>query len=79
MEISCEEVIREVSTFIDQGVGAELRARIEEHLAKCRRCTAIYDGVRNLIQLVGDDRAFELPPGFGQRLRKRLAKEMSSQ
>jgi predicted anti-sigma-YlaC factor YlaD len=77
MEISCREVIREVSTFIDEGVGAGLRAQIEEHLAKCKHCSAIYDGTRNVIQLVGDGRVFELPAGFSQRLRNRLAKEIS--
>ena len=79
MEISCRAVIRELSTFIDQGVGAELRAQIEEHLAKCRRCSAIYDGTQNVIRLIGDDRVFELPAGFSQRLRNRLAKELSRQ
>jgi len=77
MEISCREVIRELSTFIDQNVGADLRAQIEEHLAKCNHCSAIYDGTRDVIRLVGDDRVFELPAGFSQRLRDRLAKEIS--
>jgi len=79
MEISCRAVIRELSTFIDQGAGAELRAQIEEHLAKCRHCSAIYDGTQNVIRLIGDDRVFELPAGFSQRLRNRLAKELSRQ
>jgi len=79
MEISCRAVIRELSTFIDQGVGAELRAQIEEHLAKCKHCSAIYDGTQNVIRLIGDDRVFELPAGFSQRLRNRLAKELSRQ
>lgn len=77
MEISCREVIRELSTFIDLGVGADLRVQIEEHLANCGHCSAIYDGTRDIIRLVGDDRVFELPAGFSQRLRDRLAKEMS--
>lgn len=77
MEISCREAIRELSTFIDQSVGAELWAQIEEHLAKCKHCSAIYDGTRNVIRLVGDGRVFELPAGFSQRLRNRLAKEIS--
>jgi hypothetical protein len=77
MEISCQEVIRELSTFIDQGVSAELRRQIEGHLAKCRHCSAIYDGTRNVVRLVGDERVFELPAGFSERLRNRLAKEIS--
>jgi predicted anti-sigma-YlaC factor YlaD len=78
MEISCREVIRELSTFIDQSVDAELRAQIEEHLARCRQCSAIHDGTRNVTRLVADDRVFELPAGFSHRLRNRLAKQVSS-
>ena len=77
MEISCREVIRELSTFIDQGVGPELRLQIEQHLAQCRHCTAIYDGTRNVIRLVADDRVFELPEGFSQRLLNRLGTQIS--
>jgi predicted anti-sigma-YlaC factor YlaD len=75
MEISCREVIRELSGYIDQDVRPELRRQIEEHLAKCRHCTAVYDGTRNVIRLIGDGRTFELPAGFSERLREKLARE----
>jgi hypothetical protein len=75
MEISCLEVIRELSRYIDQDVDPGLRAQIEQHLPKCNHCTAIYDGTRNVITLVGDDRSFELPTGFSERLRDRLAQK----
>jgi anti-sigma factor (TIGR02949 family) len=75
MEISCLEVIRELSNYIDQDVTADLRAQIEAHLPNCRHCTAIYDGERNILRLVADERSFELPAGFSQRLRERLKKE----
>jgi len=75
MEISCREVIRELSGYIDHDVRPDLRRDIEEHLANCRDCTAIYDGARNVIRLIGDGRSFELPAGFSQRLRDRLARE----
>ena len=75
MEISCREVIRELSGYIDQDVRPELRREIAEHLANCRDCTAIYDGTRNVIRLIGDGRSFELPEGFSQRLRDKLARE----
>ena len=74
MEISCLEVIRELSQYIDEDGNSELRARIEAHLAKCAHCTAVYDGTRNVITLVGDERSFELPVGFSQRLKDRLGR-----
>jgi hypothetical protein len=75
MEISCGEVIRELSRYIDRDVEPALRREIEEHIAKCAHCTAVLDGTRNVIQLIGDNRSFDLPAGFGQRLRERVSRE----
>ena len=75
MEISCLEVIRELSNYIDKGVAPKLREQILAHLPGCSHCTAVYNGLRNTITLTGDGRAFDLPAGFSQRLRAKLAKE----
>jgi predicted anti-sigma-YlaC factor YlaD len=72
LEISCLDVWREISNYIDEVVSAELRQRIEEHLKVCEHCTAIYDGTRNVVKLVADGKAYELPAGFSDRLRQRL-------
>lgn len=76
MEISCAEVLQELSNYIDQDTDAELRVQIEVHLPKCTHCTAIYDGVRNVIRLVGDGRTFELPSGFSERLHNKLRQKL---
>jgi anti-sigma factor RsiW len=72
VEISCLEVIRELSNYVDKDVRPDLRAQIAAHLPTCAHCTAIYDGLRNTMTLVADDRTFELPAGFSQRLRVKL-------
>lgn len=72
MEISCLEVIRELSSYVDDDVHPDLRKQIAEHLPSCSHCTAVYDGLRNTVTLMGDGRIFELPSGFSQRLRQRL-------
>ena len=72
IEISCVEVWRELSNYIDGAVDPELRQRMEDHFKTCEHCTAVLDGTRNVVRLVGDSRAFDLPAGFSDRLRKRL-------
>jgi putative zinc finger protein len=72
IEISCLEVWREISNYIDETVDPQLRARIEEHLKHCNHCSAVLDGSRNVVALVGDGRSFDLPSGFGQRLYDKL-------
>jgi hypothetical protein len=72
VEIDCDQVRRELSDYLEGDLTPELRIRIENHLGKCRRCTAVYDGLKNIVQLLGDEKAIELPKGFSERLYRRL-------
>ncbi len=74
VKISCREVWREVSNYLEDDLTPELRARIQEHLKGCAHCSAIVDGTGNLLELVACDRAFTLPQGFSKRLSQRIAR-----
>jgi hypothetical protein len=78
MVVNCQHVWREISNYLDGEIDAETRAAMEAHFAECKHCTAVLDGARNMVQLYGDDRLFELPAGFSRRLQRRLAQESSS-
>lgn len=77
MVTNCEQVWREVSDYLDGQVDPELRAAIEEHVRGCQRCAAVLDGMRNVVQLYGDERMMEVPVGFSRRLQRRLEADMS--
>ena len=72
IEISCIEVWREVSNFVDGEVDADLRARMEAHFKGCAHCTAILDGMKNVVKLVGDGVEYEMPAGFSSRLQDKI-------
>lgn len=72
VEISCLEVWREISNYIDGEIDAELRVRMEAHFKVCAHCKAIYDGTRNVVKLVGDGVEYEMPEGFSQRLHDKI-------
>ena len=74
IEISCVEVWREISNYLDHEISVELRDRMEAHFKACAHCTAVLGGTRNVIELVGDGKVFPLPEGFSKRLYKRLQK-----
>jgi anti-sigma factor RsiW len=78
MVISCKEVWRAISNYIDNDIDPKLRQDLEAHLAQCRHCTALVDGTHNVLVLVADERMFTLPVGFSERLQKRLAAEIGS-
>ncbi len=79
MRIDCKHVWEYISPYIDGEIDAELRASIERHLETCEICSAVLDSTRNVIVLVADERVFELPAGFSERLHARLDKEFQGE
>jgi anti-sigma factor RsiW len=72
IEISCLEVWREISNYIDDELDPELRARMDAHFKVCAHCTAVLDGTKNVVKLVADGVEYELPSGFSERLYNKI-------
>jgi len=72
MKIDCKHVWQHISAYIDADVDAELRAEIDRHLEHCEICSAVLDSTRNIVVLMADDRIFEIPAGYSERLHRRL-------
>jgi hypothetical protein len=72
IEISCIEVWREISNFLEGVVDPELRKRMAAHFAVCNHCKAILDGTNNVVKLLADGETFEVPAGFSERLFNKL-------
>ena len=71
-EISCRAIWKLISSFVDGDLDPHLRAQLEKHLRKCAHCAALVDGTKNVVRLMADERTFELPRGFSERLREHL-------
>ena len=76
--VTCEQVLQELSNFIDQDVDATLRAEIEAHLAMCHRCSILHDTLRKVLVIVADERTFEIPVGYSERLHAVIDKHLDS-
>ncbi|MGB8525013.1 MAG: zf-HC2 domain-containing protein [Candidatus Acidiferrales bacterium] len=72
IEISCVEVWREVSNYLDADISPELRERMEAHFKVCAHCSAVLDGMQNVVGLVADGRLFQTPEGFNKRLYSKI-------
>lgn len=72
VEIDCYAVRRELVNYMEADLTPELRERVESHLQSCDHCTAVYDGVRNVVQLLGNKDSIELSRGFSHRLYRRF-------
>ena len=72
LELDCYAVRRELVNWMEDELPPHLRKEVDLHLQNCNHCKAIYDGARNVVRLVGDERAIELPPDLSRRLYQRL-------
>jgi hypothetical protein len=72
IEIDCVEVWRQISNYLEGGMDPTLRASMTSHFKDCAHCSAILDGTRNVVKLVGDGKAFEIPGSASQRFYKKL-------
>jgi Putative zinc-finger len=78
MGISCEEVWRDISDYIDDDLDPDQRAALDQHFVECRHCAALLDGTRNVIGLYRDHRVLAPPDGFHERLYRRLEENTTS-
>jgi predicted anti-sigma-YlaC factor YlaD len=78
MVIECKHVWNHISGYLDDTLDVETRALVQDHLEHCEICSAILDSTRNILILTADDRVFELPLGYSERLHARLEEEMKT-
>ena len=71
--IRCEDVLKEISNYIDAEVTPELLRQIEEHLEACCDCIVLVNTTRKTLSLIFDNYILELPAGVSERLLERLA------
>ena len=72
IEIECPEVWRQISNYLDDEVDPGLRVTMAAHFKRCAHCSAVLDGTRNVIKLMGDERAFEISSGVSERFYQKL-------
>ncbi|MGC2194441.1 MAG: zf-HC2 domain-containing protein [Terriglobales bacterium] len=76
--VSCKTIIANLSEYLDGDASLEMRQKIEKHLRRCHRCTAVYDSTRKMLVITGDERAFDIPVGFSERLHGFLDKVIAN-
>ena len=66
--VSCKEVLARLSDLIDNDIDGSLAALIRNHLKLCHRCSILHDTLRKVVIIAADERTFELPAGYSERL-----------
>jgi len=78
MKLDCKHVWEHISGYLDHELDPALLEAVQRHLESCEVCSAVFDSTRNILVLTADDRTFELPVGYSERLHERLAAVIAS-
>lgn len=73
--MDCNEVLEQLSDFLDVDARAELCRAIEQHLTQCRDCRFYVDSVKKTIVLYQADREVDVPVTVSAKLQAALARE----
>ncbi|MES2220298.1 MAG: zf-HC2 domain-containing protein [Acidobacteriota bacterium] len=76
MVIDCKHVWNNISGYLDGTLDPDVLMKVQKHLEHCGICSAILDSTRNILILTADERVFELPIGYSDRLHARLEAEI---
>ncbi|HEX4999172.1 MAG TPA: zf-HC2 domain-containing protein [Terriglobia bacterium] len=74
----CEDVLSELSGYLDNELVADLRRQVEAHLEHCTTCRAVYDSTRKTLRIVTDSGSFELAEDVSIRVAERIRSRISS-
>jgi len=66
--LNCEDVIHELSDFIDGELDAASKHELEGHLKECGECKLVVDQTKKTVRLFCDSEAIELPGEVRNRL-----------
>lgn len=77
--LTCEEVLANLSDYFDEECSAELRAQLEDHISKCRRCRVVFDSTGKMLKILVDVEPFEVSLAVSARLYSRLQEVLSEE
>ncbi len=69
---SCEDVLAELSNYLDNQLAESLRKQVEEHMLHCRTCSAVYDSTGKTLRIVTESGSFELSEDVSSRVASRI-------
>ncbi len=74
MKRRCVEVRRELLNERAEEPGGDWQFQIVEHFRDCDVCPDQEEELRRIIRLIGEADILEMPAGFSERLRERIAR-----
>jgi anti-sigma factor RsiW len=76
--LTCKDFLRELSDYLDESIDAQIRARLEEHIAACPNCWVIADTTRKTVQIYKGMEPYPVPLDVQERLMAALERKIAA-
>lgn len=76
--LTCKEFLAELSDFLDECTKAEIRSKLERHLAECPNCWVICDTTKKTINVYRGMKECSIPEDVHSRLMAAVERKMKS-
>ena len=76
--LTCKDFLHELSDYLDECADAQVRAKLEAHIAECPNCWVIADTTKKTIQIYRGMDPYPIPGDVESRLMKALEKKMAA-
>jgi anti-sigma factor RsiW len=73
--LNCQDVIQELSNFMDGELDAASKQELESHLNECIECKLVVDQTKKTVRLFCDSEPIELPGEVRNRLHDALRRK----
>jgi anti-sigma factor RsiW len=74
--VKCKGLLAELADYLDELLDPALRAEIEEHLVKCKKCRVVVNTTKKTIEIFCNSEPMPLPSEMSQRLHVALEKRL---
>ena len=74
--MNCEDVIREISDYLDGELALSVKHDIEGHLGHCHHCKMVVDQTKLTVDVFCDSELVELPADVKSRLHDALRRKL---
>jgi len=74
--LNCQDVIHDLSNYIDDELDAGLKQELESHLKDCADCKLVVDQTKKTVEIFCDSEPVDLPSDVRNRLHDAVRRKL---
>ena len=76
--LTCKQFLSELTDFLDEKIGCDIRAKLESHLAECPNCWVVCDTTKKTLRFYKGMKSCTVPEDVHTRLMAAMERKMAS-